>query len=471
MAKFNRYSPKQSSDLYPSSGDYDDYMYGVCGLASYTIELARQFIPDESEIAPICEKNVKALLWFIENCANPFPPLRHTELSATTSEGPYNTEVVLNKSALGGGVEKLVLNHSFNNGNFKKVAMKASGDEKYVAAIPGNSQGKVTYFFEGRGKNGKDIRYPQTGEFTFDVVSSLYLLVDDDKGRKFEEYYVEALKDSGYPVSVHDRTAGPVTLAQLHSASAVIWFVGSDSSDTLSSEDTKVLTPYLQNGGKLLIMGQDLGYGLKNDSFFKNVMKAKFVADTSAVKGLTGNAGTFLDGFEFSVEGNSSEGQQYPEVVSALDGGFVIASYSDGKGASVGVDSDKCRIAYFGIGLEGIDGAPKRAEFMKRTLQWLEGSAKLSAREGLVLDALSDNSAESRGLALSGAALTDKMIDRVLVAAEDGNFEYIRGFIANDSPNSDDYRVVLRKLFRKLSMDDSSEAAELCADLKAILSK
>ena len=475
MAKLNGYAPKKSSDLYPSSGDFDDYMYGECGIASFTFELATVFIPSESKIKGICDKNVKSLLWFIKNCSDPFPVLRHTQLSATTSEGPYPVEVELNKSALGSTtLRQITLNHKFNNGSVRKIAMKSAGSNKYEASIPASGMGKISYYFEVKTSDGKVKRLPANKDYSFDVVSSIYLLVDDDKGRKFEDYYVEALKKGGYPVAVHNRSSGPVTLNQLHSASAVIWYVGSDSSETLVKEDQKVLTEYLKNGGKLLVMGQDLGYELKKTDFYQDVMKAKFVEDTSKIKDIEGNTGTFLDGFEFSVKGNSSEGQKYPEIVSARDGGFVLASYTNGKGAAIGVDSDKCRIAYFGLGLEGIDGASKRAEFIDKVMNWLEGSLSLSAREGLVINTSVNNSVSTdadRALVLSGSALTDKMISNVITAADEGNFEYIRGFIGNDTLNSDEFKSVLRQLFRKLAMDERPEAVRLTEDVKTILSR
>jgi len=66
MAAFNKYTPEVSADLYPSSGDTDDFMYGEMKSLSFTFELARTFIPAASEISKICAANVPAVLHLID---------------------------------------------------------------------------------------------------------------------------------------------------------------------------------------------------------------------------------------------------------------------------------------------------------------------------------------------------------------------------------------------------------------------
>ena len=66
MAKFTGYRPQVSADLYPAMGDSDDWLYGTMGCLAFTIELGRRFIPSESLIDPICEKNVKAAIYLLD---------------------------------------------------------------------------------------------------------------------------------------------------------------------------------------------------------------------------------------------------------------------------------------------------------------------------------------------------------------------------------------------------------------------
>ncbi len=66
MAKFNGHKPEKSSDLYPAMGDSDDWLYHDCHTLSFTLELGRRFIPDQSQIDEISQKNIKALLWLVD---------------------------------------------------------------------------------------------------------------------------------------------------------------------------------------------------------------------------------------------------------------------------------------------------------------------------------------------------------------------------------------------------------------------
>ena len=66
MAAINKYKPQTGADLYLVNGECDDYLYGKLGTWAYTIELARSFIPKDSEIPNIVAPNVKAALHAIE---------------------------------------------------------------------------------------------------------------------------------------------------------------------------------------------------------------------------------------------------------------------------------------------------------------------------------------------------------------------------------------------------------------------
>ena len=66
MAKFNRYRPQNSADLYPAMGDSDDYLYGELKVLSFTFELCSEFIPPASQIDDVCDLNVPAVLYLID---------------------------------------------------------------------------------------------------------------------------------------------------------------------------------------------------------------------------------------------------------------------------------------------------------------------------------------------------------------------------------------------------------------------
>ena len=455
MAKLNGHSPKQSSDLYPSSGDFDDYMYGTCGLASFTFELAHEFIPDEDEIQPICDKNVKSLLWFVENAADPFPILRHTALGATTNSGPYALSVVYNKSHHGNfGLKKVVVNWSKDGQAQGQLTLKSQGNDSYGVELPSAGLGTYSYYFEALGKDGAPVRFPATGDFSFQVVDSLYLLVDDDGGRQYETYYTSVFEEMDLPVAVHDRSKSPLTLQQLAGSSGVVWFCGSESSNTLDDNDQKVLKEYLSQGGKLLLFGQDVAYNLKSKSFLADVLKTKFVKDSAGSKELRGQA--FLAGVDFTIKGIDSVSQSYPEVIKPLEGASALVTYGDSTVGAICRADEQCRLAFFGIGLEGIDGAEKRSEVLSKCVQWMVSDKSLELRAGTNLS----SEVVDRNLAITGAARTEALEATMMEALDDGRFDEVIDTLASVEDKAT-IRPMMRTLRRKLLGDDREGAKEL----------
>jgi len=66
-----KYTPQQSAELYPASGDATDWLYGNTEAPSFTIELRPNssypgFELPESEILPTFEENLPAALSLIK---------------------------------------------------------------------------------------------------------------------------------------------------------------------------------------------------------------------------------------------------------------------------------------------------------------------------------------------------------------------------------------------------------------------
>ncbi len=73
LATFNHYYPTQSFNLYRTTGDSDDFVYGELGIAAYTFEMGTAFFQDcstfESAIYP---DNLKALLYAARVARRPY---------------------------------------------------------------------------------------------------------------------------------------------------------------------------------------------------------------------------------------------------------------------------------------------------------------------------------------------------------------------------------------------------------------
>ncbi len=58
------YTYQSGNDLYPTNGDFVDYMYGEHGCIPFTIEMNDEFYPDENQIAPTCSAHYEAMKWW-----------------------------------------------------------------------------------------------------------------------------------------------------------------------------------------------------------------------------------------------------------------------------------------------------------------------------------------------------------------------------------------------------------------------
>jgi hypothetical protein len=66
MAKYNNYNPIVSAGLYPAAGDSDDWLYSEIGTFAFTYELAKSFIPNDYQVAEICEVNIKSAVSLLD---------------------------------------------------------------------------------------------------------------------------------------------------------------------------------------------------------------------------------------------------------------------------------------------------------------------------------------------------------------------------------------------------------------------
>lgn len=82
MARWNAYTPQQSSDLYIASGDTTDWAYGAHGIFAFTFELSPRsmweggFYPGPSAINPTFNANLKPMLYMLEFSDDPSRVLR-----------------------------------------------------------------------------------------------------------------------------------------------------------------------------------------------------------------------------------------------------------------------------------------------------------------------------------------------------------------------------------------------------------
>ncbi len=226
------------------------------------------------------------------------------------------------------------------------------------------------------------------------------LLVDDDAGEGFEAWFEAAILAAGR--SYLTVTTSP-TAAEMAMFESVVWMTGNDYQTTLSAADQAELAAYLDEGGRLFISGQDIGYNIKADAFYADYMHAVYVQDDVGLRGCLGvDTSPVGASLAFDIQGGTGASNQgYPSEMDIMYPAMPAFVYDEtvlpdalvnndlGKGqveagaitssgtAGLTVDNGVYKLVYFAFGFEAIAGEGDRTMVMSRVLDWLLGYPKI----------------------------------------------------------------------------------------------
>lgn len=220
-------------------------------------------------------------------------------------------------------------------------------------------------------------------------------LVDDDGGENFEDYFTAALSSIGKTYGVWDVGMAGFDLANLATdkAPVIVWSCGW-SFPSLTPNDRNLLKFYLNQGGKLFLTGQDIGWDLcDGDSenstadakqFYNDYLHADYVSDDANNTDISGVAGDpITDGMSFAIAGgDGADNQEYPSIIDPFDASAnTILEYSTGSGAAVRAEDDPYKVVYLAFGYEAIDNAADREDLLDKALIWLGPASPITAVE------------------------------------------------------------------------------------------
>lgn len=227
--------------------------------------------------------------------------------------------------------------------------------------------------------------YQVTDSVEIVVGHPLTLLVDDDAGANFQQYFDEALRNGDQFFSTYDvYNQGAVPLEKLNEYESVIWLTGNASTNTLTLQDRNNLASFLNAGGNLLVTGQDLAEDIGTTTFFSNYLKASV---------LTGSVGMYytLDGVDGDpisenqwlviIGAGAGNNQTSPAAISALSGAEEIYHYAvdpQYRPAGVRYDSGVFKTVTLGFGAEAVSGLAESTpleEVLSSVLEWFGTAA------------------------------------------------------------------------------------------------
>lgn len=195
--------------------------------------------------------------------------------------------------------------------------------------------------------------------------STTVLLVDDDGGKSYEAYYIDALNANSLPYMYWDvKGSGSPSNTTLKSYDTVIWLTGDEYYDTLTPFDQTNLADYLNNSGRLFITGQYIGHdlwyfrGYASKFFYENYLHASYDDTYYSFKGkglgiylynLSGvTSDPVTNGISICIEnGDGADNQYYQEGIKPNDiNATTIFTY---KTAPVKVEDNAFSLNDYGI--------------------------------------------------------------------------------------------------------------------------
>ncbi len=247
-----------------------------------------------------------------------------TGVTATLSTG--NTDVTITKSAA----------------TFPDIPAGGSGDcsaDSFVITVA-DSAAPQRIVFSLAVAASPDPAWPDTA-FTAISGDPRVLLVDDDEGEDYEQWYTAACDSNGILYDVYEvQASGSPSADTLNHYPIVIWFTGDDSTSTLTATDQTNLTGFLTGGGNLLISGQNIAQDITTlnprtleplNPFLRDYLHAEFVEPSTNkpfLVGLVGDPLTQGDTMIAGGGGGAANGRSL-DGIRATNGGTSCAWFKD----------------------------------------------------------------------------------------------------------------------------------------------
>lgn len=305
--------------------------------------------------------------------ADPF-----TVMNTGAGTESFTINVVVDEAPLGWNVTFCDVHGGCHVGPYDFDLAAGATTDFHATVIP-SAPGAMRYHFEITADNlTPDLVVP----FAFFTDDLDVLIVDDDGGEDFDEYFSAALDAAGKTSGVWDRSASALTAEAAQNFPVMVWNVGW-SFPSLDPTDRTFLTQYLAAGNSLFVTGQDIGWDLNttdsgnyDPTFYHDVLHANYLSDDTNILYLDGVAADpITDGLALHIDGgDGASNQEYPSAIAPRDAAAtsILTYTSAAVGAIRAEDSvSGAKLVYLAFGFEGIDNPTDRAALLGAAVDWL----------------------------------------------------------------------------------------------------
>lgn len=260
-------------------------------------------------------------------------------------------------------------------------SMTAEEQTTFKAVITPGDSGYMKYHLVIDSTDPSHLAKPLEIPFVYITDDVDALVIDDDGGEAFEDYFTSAMDDSGLSYGVWNRGADTLTPQVADTFDVLVWNVGW-SFPSLDDDDKLFLADYLDAGKGLLLSGQDIGWelndpqGAPDPTWYETYLHATYVRDDTGIHLLDGVSGDPVsDGISIEIEGgDGANNQDYPDEITAADADAteILFYQGDGCGAVRSLDSTSgARVVYLGFGFEAVNDAQDRQDLLSAAIAWI----------------------------------------------------------------------------------------------------
>ncbi|MFQ6103253.1 MAG: T9SS type A sorting domain-containing protein [Candidatus Glassbacteria bacterium] len=234
--------------------------------------------------------------------------------------------------------------------------------------------------------------FNDTLSFSLEVGHHIILIVDDDEGQTYEDYYTATLDTLDqtdslpniydlWDVKLYGSVAGIMQAPWTHDP--VIWYTGNAAENTLTAEDRQAITDFLFDGHNMLITGQNIAEDLRGTGFLLDTLGIDW-ADTNALPichGIEGDplSGEMLDILTQGAMGANNQDSRDELTIPVRNPGTEPTILYDPDAfsiAGVRVEKQGGRMIFLGFGFEAVNNSnspmfESRTSMMQKMLIWL----------------------------------------------------------------------------------------------------
>lgn len=207
--------------------------------------------------------------------------------------------------------------------------------------------------------------------------------------------HAEALSYCGVAFDGATNEAVKAGRVKLKHYSGVDWFLGRESVEdkTLDRTEQKLLSHYLDDGGRLIISGSELAYDLdhkKNGStFFRKYLKATYVGDNAKSSSFAATKRGLFKGIKgiFGPSNYNAYPVTSPDYIRSINGSENELLYKNGKTAAVAYRGEY-GLVHFAFPLEMVGQKKVRNALFKKSLDYLHRNQMIKSEESVFITEL-----------------------------------------------------------------------------------